>query len=163
MDKVSFLNDVGYIINGNDINISILANLLSNLSYLYSDDIDFSIERSKRNIYISLKKQGHELYMDLTNDFLDIRFSYVEINFFIKEIENDVLEKIFKNLLMGNCAIYYLILENGKLGNAELIWKDSTLSHFNSKDIYEMTIIGNKVKISEGFNWSQYGGMKPNR
>lgn len=161
MDKVSFLDDIGYLINGNDINISILANLLSNLSYLYSDDIDFSIERSKRNIYISLKKQGHELDMDLTNDFLDIRFSYVEINFFIKEIENDVLEKIFKNLLMGNYTINYLILVNGKLGNAELIWKDSTLSHFNSKDIYEMTIIGNKVKISEGFNWSQYGGMNP--
>ena len=155
MNKTTFLNDIEYLKNENDINRSILANLLSNLSYLYSDDIDFSIERSKKNVYILLKKQEQELNIDLINDFLDIRFSYAEINFFIKEIENDVLEKTFKNLLIGNYTLYYSILENGKVSNVELIWKDSTLSHFNSKDIYEMTIIGNRVKIIEGFNWSK--------
>ena len=155
MNKTIFLNDIEYLKNENDVNISILANLLSNLSYLYSDDIDFSIERTKRSVYILLKKHEHELNIDLINDFLDIRFSYAEINFFIKEIENDVLEKIFKNLLIGNYTLYYSILDNGELGIVELIWKDSMLSHFNSKDIYEMTTIGNKVKISEGFNWSK--------
>ncbi len=157
MNKTIFLNDIEYFKNENDVNISILANLLSNLSYLYSDDIDFSIERTKRSVYILLKKHEHELNIDLINDFLDIRFSYAEINFFIKEIENDVLEKIFINLLIGNYTLYYSILENGKVSNVELIWKDSILSHFNSKDIYEMTIIGNRVKIIEGFNWSKWG------
>lgn len=155
MNKAIFLNDINYLRNNNDVNVSILVNLLSNLSYLFSNDIDFSIESSKRNIYILLTKHEQELNIDLINGFLDIRFSYAEVNFFIKEIENDVLEKIFKNLLKGNYTLYYSILDNGNVSNVELIWKDSTLSHFNSNDIYEMTKIGNKVKIIEGFNWSK--------
>ncbi|WP_353102331.1 hypothetical protein [Myroides odoratus] len=155
MNKLEFLNKISHLKNENNIDMSVLANLLANLSYLYSDDIDFSVENSKTSIYISLKKYEHELDIDLINDFLDLRFSYVELNFFIREIENDVLEKILKNLLIGNYTLYYSIFDTGKVSNVELVWKDSTLSNFNSKDIYEMAITGNKVKVIEGFNWGK--------
>lgn len=155
MNKLEFLNKINHLKNKNNIDISVLANLLANLSYLYSDDIDFSVENSKTSIYISLKKYEHELDIDLINDFLDLRFSYVELNFFIREIENDVLEKILKNLLIGNYTLYYSIFDTGKVSNVELVWKDSKPSNFNSKDIYEMVITGNKVKVIEGFNWGK--------
>jgi len=154
MNKVIFLNDIDYLKNEGAKNISTLATSLSNLSSVYSEDIDFSIESSKRNIYILLKKDEHELNIDLINDFLNIRFSYVELNFFINEIENNVLEKIFKDILIGNYTLYYSILENEKVGNVELIWKDSILCNFNSKDIYKKTI-GDKLKVIEGYNWSK--------
>lgn len=155
MNKVVFLNKIEYFKNENHINISILANLLTNLSYLYSDDIDFGIESSKTSVYISLKKDKQELNIDLINDFLDIRFNYVELNFFMKEIEKDILEKILKNILIGNYNLYYSIFDNGKVSDIELVWKDISLSKFNSKDIYEMAITRNKVKTIEGFNWSR--------
>lgn len=155
MDKISFLNDIDYLKNSNNRNISILANLLLSTSNLYSDNICFDLEISKKNIYISLKKQEQELNIDLINDFLDIRFNYTELNFFIQEIENDVLEKILKNILEGNYTLYYSISNNGNVSNIQLIWKDNTLSDFNSKDVYGLTKIENKIKIIEGYNWSK--------
>lgn len=155
MNKVDFLEGISYFKNEKNINRSVLANLLINLSYLYSDDIDFSVESYKTSIYISLKKYEQELDIDLINNFLDIRFNYVELNFFIDEIENDVLEKILKNILIGHYILYYSILDTGKVSSVNLVWKDSTLSNFNSQDLYEMTIIGNKVRVVEGFNWSR--------
>lgn len=155
MDKINFLNHINYLKNSNNKNISLLANLLFNVSYLCADDIHFDLESSKRSVYISLRKQEQDLNVDLINDFLDIRFNYTELNFFIQEKENDVLERIFKNILLGNYTLHYSIMESGNLSSVQLIWKDNTLSEFNRKDIYKFTKAENNLKIIEGYDWTK--------
>lgn len=147
--KSEFLKKMTFFFSEENTNLNSFLLILTNLFSNFKEDFIYNIDES---IGINIKNVEDQLFVDLWNDSINIRYNNTEFYFFIEEISLEEFRKIIENFFGGK-YVFKIYTNENVIIKQQLLFNDLELTKFNQEDIYNRKNKYTSVIEKKGYNW----------